>query len=742
MKTRIVLSCLFLIFGCTSGYTQQQPFYKIKNLIYSQAAWKTKYDSLHAWIIARFLSSEKLGLLSLDSVFNYLPHDFALGSSRNVLDDLEYGISPATRTIILDSCYHYALRTNDIVWQGNLFTQYFKGDKLGSYLKELDSGYALFEKADDRNNMASNDLFHGNFYYDRGYLDKAISFYKKALNFYLKDLNKRHVSAADTYLDIGDVYLRKGMLDSSLYYDKIANQTFNFKDYYSYKTSFLDIANIYRMTGEYDSAFIYVHKAEALMHNAAAEPLLQSDIYTAYINLYTAVYEYDKAYEIGQTYLHTTEFNKDTLHTINAFTVLSFIKYSMSEYDSALQYSTKNLLLLKDFGTNVFKSDLFVQHANNLLALNSPDSALYYVRAAYLTDSASGSALNMTRDIYLKGNIFLKLHDTVAAFENYFRAKKLLQPVTDIVLASNIYKALSETEYALHHLPDAWMHLNNYIKLKDSINRFQNIYALYDLDVRYKLSEQKNKADKLALTIQKNRLWIISSLVFSIFIVFVFIFLRINYKNKMQFSIQELQQRAMRAQLNPHFIFNVMQSIKNEYAVNAEKGEELLVSFSALIREILNKSFLFEGTLEEEIELIKKYLNVQSQQASSFHFLIKVDDTINTYQTVFPSLALQPIIENAIKYGGESNHINLSIKKSGKLLVITIENDSVKDISEASNQPYTSNSGTGLRLTKERVHLFNKKYKVHGGISFMKNNNKFIAVISLAHVTKYNPRAV
>ncbi len=731
MRRLLILSLVTVFIHHSICYAQQESIFQIKNKILGSSS-NEKYAMVERWIIKRFLLSEKLGIGSFDSVLRFLPAKYQTDAGRYVLDYLYGGLSDHAYNLILDSIYNVAFRTNDFWGQCDLL-RYFNGRKLGSYKAELDSAYRLAKKINNAEVIASNTLFQGNYYFDKTQFDSAIYFYRKSLKYYLYSKNGSETSA-EIYDNIALTYLRKGEIDSSLFYNHQAIHISKDTAYIGHKIELVTASNFFKLIGKYDSAFYYLKLTEnAIMYSK--EPSVQSRLYRSYVYLFCAVNDLNKGITNAQNYLNYAIFNKDTLQLIDAYTCVSFLKQLAHMKDSAIYYSSKGIQLLKNKDDVLFASALLLQHGNNFLSLNNTDSAFYYINEAYEKDSISGASLNMAQDAYSRGNVFLHKHDTITAFRNFLYAKSLLQPVTDIVLARDIYHALSLSAFELHNVVDAWRYQNKFIELNDSINRFQNIYALNELDTRYKLNEEQQQIKNLVLVGQRNMLWMISLAILLLFVISFLIFLRITYRSKAQLNLKELQQRALRAQLNPHFVFNVMQSIKNEYSLNTQRGEEMLVNFSALMREVLDKSFLSETTLQDEIDLIKKYLTVESHRtASALSFTTKLDGSINASQVAFPSLALQPIIENAVKYGAACNDIILSIGRKGSLLVIAVENDLPEDFH--LNTFSSTRSSTGLRLTEERINLFNKKYKTKGSLESIKKDSRFTTTISLAYVIK------
>jgi ligand-binding sensor domain-containing protein len=178
-------------------------------------------------------------------------------------------------------------------------------------------------------------------------------------------------------------------------------------------------------------------------------------------------------------------------------------------------------------------------------------------------------------------------------------------------------------------------------------------------------------------------------------------------------KIIALEQQALQAMMNPHFIFNVMNSI--QYFINTQdkgKANQLLTGFARLIRknmEIVNKS---EITLAEEISYLNLYLQLENLRfGDKLNYKLTVDDDLDTEEIFIPSMIIQPYIENAIWHGimpkDDLGHIEINITQERNLLKIIVKDDGVgiDNSIKLKNDGYISR---GMSITKERINLINQ----------------------------------
>jgi outer membrane protein assembly factor BamB len=189
-------------------------------------------------------------------------------------------------------------------------------------------------------------------------------------------------------------------------------------------------------------------------------------------------------------------------------------------------------------------------------------------------------------------------------------------------------------------------------------------------------------------------------------------------KNEKQIAILEL--KAIQAQMNPHFIFNCLSSIKYYIVSNeTEKADNLLVRFSLLIRKFLDYSNSIITTLERETQLLTEYLHVEQLRAGgAFSYSVICPPTL--LQESIPSFIIQPFVENSIKHG-------IGNRTSGKGEIIVRFTDMVTEIiceveDNGVGREYTRAFGgnndqqktsKGIALVYEKTSLINAKYKLY-----------------------------
>jgi ligand-binding sensor domain-containing protein len=209
-------------------------------------------------------------------------------------------------------------------------------------------------------------------------------------------------------------------------------------------------------------------------------------------------------------------------------------------------------------------------------------------------------------------------------------------------------------------------------------------------------------------------------LIFAAGIIFRLVRRRINVKSKeanMKKKIAETEMMALRAQMNPHFIFNSLSSIENFIMKNEKRlASDYLNKFSRLIRSILDSSRDELVPLRKDMEALKLYIELEQLRFNhKFSFNAHIDDALLNRDKMIPSLLIQPYIENAIVHGiahSQKDNLQLLLKVSlhDNMIQYVIEDNGVGRVQSGlynfKNKP--KHISVGMKITEDRINNFNK----------------------------------
>jgi len=226
----------------------------------------------------------------------------------------------------------------------------------------------------------------------------------------------------------------------------------------------------------------------------------------------------------------------------------------------------------------------------------------------------------------------------------------------------------------------------------------------------YELSNEQNKRQEL----------IIYSLVVGLLLLALAAFLMYKNIKQQKFANNLLALKTLRSQMNPHFIFNALNSVNSFIATNDERtANKYLSDFSQLMRSVLENSEEDFIPLAKEIELLELYAKLEHFRfQDKFDYTISVDDRIKIDEFQIPPMLLQPYIENAVwhglRYKKEKGHLDIEVNyKDVDVIEIVITDDGIgrKKSKALKTDNQRKQNSKGMGNIKKRVAILNDMYK-------------------------------
>jgi len=185
-------------------------------------------------------------------------------------------------------------------------------------------------------------------------------------------------------------------------------------------------------------------------------------------------------------------------------------------------------------------------------------------------------------------------------------------------------------------------------------------------------------------------------------------------KFKLNSKLYEMEIKLIKSQMNPHFIFNSLNSIQQLFTLDEkEKAQYYLSNFSRLMRKLLENTTKDNLSLDDEIDILHRYLEIESLRFNHvFKYDIKIDPKINTLTTFIPHFLIQPFVENAISHGlllkkGDKNlSIQFQLVNDNKISCI-IDDDGV---GRTFKKQTIEKKSLAINFIKQRLDLMNKKF--------------------------------
>lgn len=218
----------------------------------------------------------------------------------------------------------------------------------------------------------------------------------------------------------------------------------------------------------------------------------------------------------------------------------------------------------------------------------------------------------------------------------------------------------------------------------------------------------------------------------------VFIFRTLK---KVQIKNKKIALQSLRREMNPHFIFNSLNSVNHFIATNNElEANQYLTKFSKLMRGVMENSAEDFIPFQQELDLLQNYLALEKTRfADKFDYEIEVAESLNMQSLKVPGMLVQPFLENAVwhglRYRTDKGFLKLSFEKENQHLKITIEDNGI-GIEESKKQKtrhQKTREGRGMKNTLERISLLNDLYKkeVTCSIKDKENNSGVLVTIKI-----------
>lgn len=508
------------------------------------------------------------------------------------------------------------------------------------------------------------------------YFNKTVALHKEAGAF--KDMYFAMISRSSLYTKMKQYEKAIPDIFSALKYFENHKQEVNPEDFaYAYYS----LAYVYLKQEKFEKAIEYYNKAIASYREYDADNYLDFMVGKCHMRIaaaYFSMKNYPEAIAHSQKSLQLIKVLNDPSLEVENLCRIGLVYLEQSKFSEAEKMFNQALALQPKTNTMLVEESYF--HA--YLAMGK-----LYQRKNDLTKAASYSekALSLSQSI-----------------NDEFQLTDVSKQLYEISLARKDYKRALEMFQLQQKLGDA-----------SKIEASKNALAQQLLQYNFEKKELKLKLDsEKAAAAQKN--WIIALSGLLLLILLGIYFYYRNNKQKQAIAGLEktqIKQKLLITQMNPHFIFNSVQNIRN--LIDRHKNDDAvkyLDQFSVLTRQILENSNENYISLEEEVAMITNYLSIQQLLYNhKFDYEIHVEDEIEADSIFLPPMLTQPYIENAIKHGLSNRNANGMIHVSflledGKLFFEVTDNGKGFDASK----PTPNHKSLAMTITRERLISYTK----------------------------------
>ncbi len=533
--------------------------------------------------------------------------------------------------------------------------------------------------------------FRSEYYKAIEYNQKALMLYEKVKN--IEMLGKANMDVGICYYLLSD-YVRANQyyLQSKNYYEKVG-------DMVSVAMTLSNLASVERQLKKYTSAIDYNRNAILIQYSLKDSAGIAKSLqgigitYDDMLKSDSALWYYYKALAINKRNNYKLNVAENLTNIGITYKDQNRFKEAFLSFNEARNIFSELNRIMNKYETEINIGELFCNAPDSFFSAKTIPIFQRYIKATALFNNIIAYAKE-SEDLDLESSGWEGLsivYEKKGDYKNAFDAYKKNVVIRDSIVNE---EKITETTNQLN---------KNEFERKEAISK-----ATHNAEIK----QQKIVKNGIAAGA--------SILALGSIISFVFYKRKRDAVSKQQEAelkseISDTEMKALRAQMNPHFIFNSLNSI-GDYITknNTQLADEYLAKFAKLMRLILENSEKKEVPLADDLKALELYMQLEALRMNQkFTYQIKVDDEIDIENTLVPPLLLQPFVENSIWHGISNKDgvgkILVHIKKEGEMINCVVEDDGIGRKQAAEKSEITeSKKSLGMKITKARIDILNK----------------------------------
>lgn len=534
-----------------------------------------------------------------------------------------------------------------------------------------------------------------------GKIDSSLNYFIKALNYAYK--SKSNATTAYVLTDLGYVYNNLGNYKKAIVYNLKALSLFTkLKDYEGLERTYFAIGKIFDNQKEFDKSIFYYKKALFISTKTNNQERLCINL-NSLANVYIILKKYPEAKKNLEKSFLITKKNNFLVTTADCFSLFGDYYFTNNDYKNSELNYLKAIKIFKNTQTNFFYAKSLTQLAKIYFINNQLNLAQYYAQKSYTITIKN----NYPGEIKSSSEILIKIYTQKKQYKNALAFTQIVQKINDSIY----YNEKQNIALKLEHWYTS--------KFKENqINK---------LTLAKKIADLENQR-------QQNILFFLFVLLLFFGVLSYFIFNRYKTKKQNQYlklqllevdkrifaekQAAESELKALKSQMNPHFIFNALSSIQHQFMYGDKNlANEQMGNFTYLTRQILNVSGLKQILITTEIEILTKYLELEKMRfETNFEYEITLSGNLDPDYHELPPMLLQPLLENSIKHGLmhlqglKKLSLNFNLNPTEDVLICTIIDNGIgRQKSEELNLKNLSNHQSyASQALVQRLNIWNK----------------------------------
>ncbi|WP_418263554.1 tetratricopeptide repeat protein [Flavobacterium faecale] len=534
-----------------------------------------------------------------------------------------------------------------------------------------------------------------------GKIDSNLVYMQRA--YYYAKLSKDPSNQAYVLTDLGFIHNNLGNTTLAINYNMKALKLFDkINDAEGLERTYFSLARIFENLKEYQKSISYYQKCleiDTQQNNIERKILILCSLTAIFIK----TDQIDQALTLNNQAFRLANKYKNTDFIATSYKNYGIIFHKKKELEKAKAYFLKAYAIFKKIKSEANQSKISVHLGTIYFDQNNNKKALEYALLGY----SLAEKTNFKSDIKLAAELISQI---------YFKTKEYKQ-------AYLFHKAAAEIAEKIY-----------FDESKDIALKATHRYETEKKENQIKLLSQEKKIAELKSERQTTLVFVLITLFISIGAVSYFLFNRYKIKKQnelLKIELEEAQKtieaekkaaeselKALKSQMNPHFIFNALNSIQEQFMFGDKiTANEQMSNFTYLTRQILEVSGKKKIPLSTEIEILTKYLELEKMRLhQDFEYQITLDEAIDDYYTEIPPMLIQPFVENSIKHGLMHREglkkvsLNFTLDASETNLICTIIDNGIGR--EKSSQIKAKNDlkheSFSTKSIDQRLELWNK----------------------------------
>lgn len=588
--------------------------------------------------------------------------------------------------------------TDKIDLYGKITWSYLRDGQLDLADTYADSVNLLAEELRDSTYVQKARYYYGIIARYRGEYSNALHLFNDYLNFY--EARGDSARVAGVLYQIGVVHSMYGNYEKSFTaYQRCLAIEESTGNLYSVGYTLNAIGIIYKETRSFDHAIAHFNKALPIFDSLDAL-LDKTDVLVNLGNTFSAMEQFEVAMKYYREAMLIDEQTGKRHGLALSLANIAFLFDNTGRFDSALVYHKRALVIREKLPFSEGLTRSLIGVGRGYLQLRLPEKARPYLRRALqITDDNHSKPL--LRDTHLN---LSKMHEQLGDTRNALLHFKLYELYKDSILNEESAKAINE------------------LQIKHEVTDKVRQIALLESERQLQQAEARRAANLKAA--------LIAGLAFVIILAALAIYaIRQRYlvakktnqikEANLRHQLSELKIKALRAQINPHFMFNCLNSINRMITKGDNDNASLyLKKFSKLVRLIVENGEANRVSLGNELALIESYIQLEELRfKNKIGYEIQIDENIEKENTFLPPMILQPFVENSIwhglthKNGGHPGLIKIAVREDNETLLCMIEDNGVgRELSRKANENIPGKTrSVGLSITEERLKLLSSE---------------------------------